>query len=158
MGLDWKMFLSQLINFGIVFFILKKFAFLPIQKMLLKRKEKIDKGLEDADKAASEMEMAQLKYDEKVDKARLEANKIIAEGEKQRKEIVAQAQKEAKLEADKIVKQGEQKNQQERKEMIEEVKKQAVDLSLLATGKILGRKLSDKENRKFVEEIIESKH
>ena len=55
LGIDWKIFLAQLVNFGIVFFVLKKFAFSPIQKLLKERQSKIEKGLDDAARSASEL-------------------------------------------------------------------------------------------------------
>ena len=58
LGIDWKIFLAQLVNFGIVFFVLKKFAFSPIQKLLKERQSKIEKGLNDATRSASELSMA----------------------------------------------------------------------------------------------------
>jgi F-type H+-transporting ATPase subunit b len=158
LGIDWKIFLFQLINFGIVFFVLKKFAFLPLQKMLLKREQKIKQGLENADKAKTNLDMAQMKYDQEIQKARLKANEIIAEAEQQKKSIIAQANKVSQADADKILTKAHKKIEQDRQQMLDEVKREAVDLSMLATEKLLQNKLTDKDNRQFIEEIINAKN
>ena len=44
LGINGKLFMAQLINFAILFFILRKFAYQPILKVLDERKDKIDKG------------------------------------------------------------------------------------------------------------------
>ena len=50
-GLEGKLFIAQIINFAILLFILKKFLYEPIAKMMEERKAKIKQGLDDAEKA-----------------------------------------------------------------------------------------------------------
>ncbi|MBU4369492.1 ATP synthase F0 subunit B, partial [Patescibacteria group bacterium] len=50
LGFDWRMALANLVNFLIIFFVLKKYAFKPIKEKLEEREKKIKTGLEDAEK------------------------------------------------------------------------------------------------------------
>jgi F0F1-type ATP synthase membrane subunit b/b' len=53
-GFDWQVALANLVNFLIIVFLLKKFAFKPIAKIIQDRQNKINEGLENAKKAAEE--------------------------------------------------------------------------------------------------------
>lgn len=43
-GIDWKLLLAQVVNFAVLFFLLKKFAYKPVLAMLRKRTEEIKEG------------------------------------------------------------------------------------------------------------------
>src|SRR5882724_10459945 len=82
MGVNLPGFISQLVSFGIVFFILWKFAFPAIQKTLAKRTAIIQEGVENAERARTELQ-----------EASASAERIIREARQQQQEIIAQAQK-----------------------------------------------------------------
>ena len=149
LGINWKIFLAQLINFGIVFFVLKKFAFSPMQKMLKERKSKIDKGLDDAKRLESELEMARENYKEEIQKAKQEANQIIAEAQRQHNVIIQKASEESQKAKKEI--------QERKEEMMAEIKKEAVELSILGVSKFLDGNINTEENRSFIEKIIKNK-
>ena len=54
-GIDWKLMIAQLINFAIVFFILRAFVYKPVLKLLDKRRQKIEDGLAFAEKSKAEL-------------------------------------------------------------------------------------------------------
>src|SRR5229473_182972 len=68
-GLNWQQFISQTIAFCIVAFVLKRFAFDPIFKVLDERREKIKESLENADKIKAELAAAESNRREIVQKA-----------------------------------------------------------------------------------------
>jgi len=154
LGINWKLFLSQLVNFAIVFFVLKRFVFKPIQDILDKREEIISKGLDNAKEAETNLQMAESKYKEKIEQARIEGNKVIAEAQEKHNIIVAKAQSNAKEELDKIMEETRIKVDDEEKKMVSRVKKQVIDLTFLATEKLLDKKINKETDQKFVENII----
>src|SRR5574340_228833 len=56
LGINWKLFIAQLVNFGIILAVLWKWVFIPVAKNLAARTEKIEKSLNDADRIAREKE------------------------------------------------------------------------------------------------------
>ena len=69
LGVDGKAFLIQLITFVLAFFVLKRYAFKPISKVLNERRDTIEKGV----KLGEEMQKERAKLDAQVEKALHEA-------------------------------------------------------------------------------------
>jgi F-type H+-transporting ATPase subunit b len=154
LGVNWKLFLAQLINFGIVFFLISKYAFGPIQKALGEREKKIKKGLEDAKKAETEIEMAEQKYREKVKQARLEANKIVAQAHRRGENIVAKSVETAEKRAEETILKAKEEVRQEKKKMLSEVKEDVVSLSILIAEKLLHKNLDREQNEEIINKLI----
>jgi len=154
LGINWKLFLAQIVNFAIVFFVLRRFVFRPIQEVLDRRENTIKKGLDDAKEAESNLLMAESKYKEKLEEARIEGNKIIADAQNKHNAIIARAKSDAQIEANKVLEGAKKRVKDEEKKMISRVKKQVVDLTFLATEKLLDKEIDKQADEKFVENII----
>jgi F-type H+-transporting ATPase subunit b len=156
-GIDWKIFLAQLVNFGIVFFVLKKFAFSQIQKLLKERQAKIEKGLNDAVRATSELTMAKEKYGEEMRKAKTEANKIIGEAQKLHDNIIQRAGDESQAKIKQSMEKVEKEIQDKKEQMMAEIKTETIELSIFAAKRFLKENFHKKENNDFIEKIIKTK-
>src|SRR5581483_2231836 len=77
LGINWKLFLAQLINFGIVLFIFWRWVVTPLGKTLTDRQNRIEQGLKNADQT----EEAKKKFEEwkaaEMKKVRTEADHIL---------------------------------------------------------------------------------
>lgn len=116
-GVDWKLLAAQVVNFAILFYLLKKFAYRPILEMLRKRREEIAKGLEmraEAEKTLGEVEQikettareAQEKALATVQEAEETAGKrkqeILHDAEARGEVLIAEAKQKAEKEAEKV--------------------------------------------------------
>lgn len=150
LGIDFYLLIAQIVNFGIIFFVLKKFLYKPIITMIDKRKKEIDESLEQARKIEHEEEKAKEKQDKLVSEAKKEARSIIDEakkqGEEQKRQIVADAHKEAQAVVTKSKAQAETKA----KALEEEMRSQAVDLAAAMVQKLLPEVLSDADHKKVI--------
>jgi F-type H+-transporting ATPase subunit b len=90
-GFDWRVALANFANFLLIFYLLKRFAFGPISRILDERKRSIEQGLEDARRAATERQMAEQEFARVVADAKDEANGIIASARGQEESILAKA-------------------------------------------------------------------
>jgi F-type H+-transporting ATPase subunit b len=77
-GFDWRVALVNLFNFLIVFLILKKFAFKPIENILERRRKKIEQGLKDAKKSRDILLQTEDLSEDIIKKAKNDANLIVA--------------------------------------------------------------------------------
>ena len=147
-GFDWHVALANLVNFLIIFFVLKKFAFVPIGKMIKERKQIIQDGLENAKLNAEKMKATVAEYEATIQKARTEANEIFEKGKKEaefkKAEILAQAQKEMS----ETIENGKKIIDAERVKMINEAKNEVAGLVLKATEKILASSAGEQSKRK----------
>src|SRR5215472_3435483 len=78
-GWNWKLFLSQVISFCIVAFLLQRFAYKPILALLEERRRKIEEGQLNAEKIKKELAEAEKRYQEIVTKGNDDAQRMINE-------------------------------------------------------------------------------
>src|SRR3990167_4874990 len=99
LGVQLIPLLLQGFNFLLLLFILKKYLYKPVLKILQERKKKIEEGLEFSEKMRAELGKSEKKAAEITDKARLEAQKIISQAKsdakKKENEILSAAENEA---------------------------------------------------------------
>lgn len=153
-GISWKLFLAQLLNFGIIVFVLTKFVFKPLLKTMDERKSVIVKGLNDAKLAEDALEKAKQAETEIVVGARRQAKELIDEAknqgetEKQRRiekssEIINQRLAESKIAA-----------QKEAEESKKSAEKEIGTLVISATQKVTNGLLDEKKHRKLIDDAI----
>jgi len=78
-GLDWPHFLAQVASFCIVCFILYRFAYRPVLKMLEVRRQQIAQGLANAEQIKAELARTEAQRREVMAQANVQANKLIEE-------------------------------------------------------------------------------
>src|SRR5437879_12910649 len=76
-GWNWQLFLSQVISFSIVAFLLRRFAYKPILGVLEERRRRIEEGLLNAEKIKRELAEAEKRYAEILAKAKRQTQKMI---------------------------------------------------------------------------------
>jgi F-type H+-transporting ATPase subunit b len=127
-GFDWQVALANLVNFIIIFFILKKFAFKPIGKLIKERQEKIQKGLDDAIEAEAALSVAESTKEEIIKEAKEDARKIVSVFQDQGKEMIASAKNEANIEKENIIKQAKIDAEKEKKNIEDVVKVESANM------------------------------
>ncbi|MEI7890686.1 MAG: F0F1 ATP synthase subunit B [bacterium] len=152
--IDIKLILAQLVNFAIVFFVLKKFAYGPMLKLMTERSEKIEKGIENAQNAGKKLLEIEEKEKTVLIEARKAAQEIVANAEavavKNKEEIIG----EAKNQAEKILSDSAKKIELEKNQMMQEVKGQIAELVIAATSKIIDTKLDLEKDKSVIEKVI----
>ena len=156
LGINWKLFLAQLVNFGIVLFIFWKWVVKPLGTTLTKRQERIESGLHNADV----MEEEKKKFDEwkqsEMKKVRAEADRVLKTttdtANQVRQETLSQAQAQAK----KLLEQAHAAMQTEKSEMLKEARQEVATLVIAASEKILHSKLDGKQDAALVDAAVRS--
>lgn len=140
-GWNAQLFVSQLISFVIVAFLLQKFAFKPILAMLDERRKKIEESLANAEKIKSELAQAESTRKQLISDASAQANKIIEEARAAAAKISEQEGQRAVAAAADIIAKAKQANDAElvrmKAELRKEVTRLVVDVSASVTGGIL---------------------
>jgi F-type H+-transporting ATPase subunit b len=141
--------------FGVVVFILAKFAWNPIVKALEAREKKVEEGLHRAERAEAEAKRAAAETEAKLREAYVKADKIVEEtrarGEKLGKELEAGA----RANAEQLVQRARDEISQAKVQALEELRVQAVDLALDVASTVLERNLNQDDNKKLAREAIE---
>jgi F-type H+-transporting ATPase subunit b len=152
--LDPGLFVWTIVTFLLLVFVLAKFAWKPLLKMLQDREDMVRSSLEDAKKAKSELERLNEESEAIMAKARSEAQSILADGkaaaEKVKEDIIAKS----KEQANKIREDAGNQIQVEKDKAISEIKKEVVNLTLSVAEKLIQKNLSDADNKSLIEESL----
>ncbi len=154
LGLSLPALLASAITFGVLFFIIKKYALDGIVANLDKREKDISRGLHltaEMDKAKAELEV---KVEAELKKARKEADLIIAESRAETGKMIQAAEEKANHKADEILRAAEGKIERDISEARNGLKKEMAELITEATEAILGTKLDATSDRKLVEDYL----
>ncbi|MEX2030792.1 MAG: F0F1 ATP synthase subunit B [Anaerolineales bacterium] len=154
LGINLGYLLVQIANFLILFIVMRVWVFQPIVRMLDKRRETIDKGLEDARIAAEARANAEKEAQALLAKAQGEANlqvrQAVERAETSAREIRARAEKEiADLRASAA-----QEAEQAKLQALAEVRGQIGALAVAAAQKLIGENLDEKRQRALVDEFF----
>ena len=154
LGLNLGYLLVQILNFTLVFIVLRAFVFKPIMDLLDKRRKSIAQGLQDAQVAAEARANAEKDAQEILTKAQAEANQNIREATERAevvsKEIMAQAESDAaKAREAALADAG-----LERDRMLADVRGQVAALAMAATHKLIGDALDEKRQRALIDEFF----
>jgi F-type H+-transporting ATPase subunit b len=149
----WKL-AFQVINFLILLFLLNRFLFKPILARLDDRSARISKGLEDAEVAARDRELARAEREAAVAEARKEANEMIARATKIAEDTRNEILTSAREEAEKVSTRAREEIVAEKDRAMAEIRGQVADLALAAAGKLVRREMDDPTQRRLVEEFL----
>ncbi|MBS2096934.1 F0F1 ATP synthase subunit B [Carboxylicivirga linearis] len=138
------------ITFGILVFLLKKFAWKPILHALKTREETIEFSLAAAAKAKAEIEDLNVEKEKILAEAKSERDSLIKEARELKQNIVDDAKNKAQEEADKILESARQLLEREKSEAIRDMKKQVAELSVDIAGKLLEQELESTDKQKAI--------
>jgi F-type H+-transporting ATPase subunit b len=145
----------MLLMFGVVLFILTKFAWKPILKALKDREQSIDEALKSADKAKEDMEKLQADNEKILQEARSERDDIIKDAKDVRQKMIDEARKEASVETQRLLEAARAAIEGEKDSAINEIREKIAEMSLDIAEKILREKLSDsKEQKDLIDRLI----
>jgi len=143
-----------LISFAVTVFVLWKYAFGPIQKVVDERRQRIRQALDEADRAREEARKLVEEHHALVARARTDAEEILAEARR-----VAEAQRERvreETEADRLRRLEETTRQieSETRRALEQIRAEVAGLALVAAEKVTRKSLDDADHRRLIEEAI----
>jgi len=151
---DPGLFIWTIVTFLVLLALLAKFAWRPLLEALDTRQNAIRKSLDDAQQARQELERLNAESAQIIARSRQEADAIItqsrADGDRLREEI----RQKARSEADLIVKNAERQIQLETSRAIEQIRHEAVDLSVMIASKIIQRNLTREDNERLIDEAL----
>jgi len=158
---DPGLFIWTILTFLVLVGLLAKFAWRPLLEALERRQATIAKALDDAKLAKQELERLQKESAEMMRQARVEAEAIIARSRTDAEALREELKQRSRAEAAAIVKNAEQQIQLETARAIQQIRHEAVDLSVTIASKILQRQVSKEDNEALIEATlkqVEARH
>ena len=154
-GIDWRLLLAQAVNFFVLLYVLKRFAYAPILNMLRKRRQEIEKGIELRDEAEKNLKEIGILKEEAIEEAKQEALGIVSKAEtiakEKKEEILAETAKKSEgiiTEAKRVIREEEHK-------MSENVYKSAEELIRTGIAKVLGKMEPEERDNALIQRALE---
>jgi F-type H+-transporting ATPase subunit b len=143
-----------IVCFLVTLFVLKRYAFGPVQQMIDQRRERIRQSLEEADHARAEARELLEEHRKLLAGARSDADEIL--GEARRIAEANERRMREELEADRQRRLEETRKQieAETRRALEQIRLEVVDLSLLAATKVTRKSLDDADHKRLIEEAV----
>lgn len=154
--IDYKILIAQMVNFAIVLFVLYKFAYKPLLKVMTDRTEKIEKGIKNAEEANKKLQETEKKEKEVLGNARKEAQAIIESAEKTAAKNKEELLNEAKKKSEEIVANTQKQLEEEKKKMMSEIKSEIADLVVAATGKVIDEKMDSGKDKEIINKALKN--
>jgi len=155
-GVDWPHFIAQLVLFLIVYFVLNRFAFAPLLKVLEERRKRIEEGQLNAEKIKKQLAEAELRYQEVLRKANDDAQHMVEESRKNNEAFSQREMEKAVKESAAIVERARHEITSERNRMVDEVKNEMISLVIKTTAKVAGKVLSPEDHKRLSEEAAKN--
>lgn len=153
LGVDWKLLAAQAVNFAILFWVLRRYAYQPMLDFLEKRAGRIEQGLKDAEAAQKTLQDMEAKEKAVLGEARSEAKSIIAAAEEAAKKRDAERLLETEAKMKQLFAEAEQKICDEREQALASAKGEIGELVLLSVEKILREKVDAAKDKELLEKM-----
>ena len=151
-GFQKQLFFSQVISFCVVCFLLHRFAYKPILKVLEERRTKIAESLANAEKIKADLANAQVKVQEILTQAGAQGNKMIEEARQSAAKVLEVESQKAIATANDIIAKARQASEAELVRMKTELRKEVGRLVVNTTAKVTGKVLTAEDQGRLADE------
>lgn len=151
-GLNWPLFISQTISFCVVAFLLHRFAYQPILRVLEDRRNRIEEGLKNAEAIKTELARTEQARQEVLDQANEQATKLIAEAREAASRLLEQETQKAIASAGDIIQRAREASEAELGRMKVELRQEVGRLVVETTARVTGKILTVDDQQRLIEE------
>jgi F-type H+-transporting ATPase subunit b len=140
--------------FLISLFVLKRYAFGPIQKLIDERRERIRQSIEEADHAREEARSLLEEHRKLIGQAKTEAEDILVEARKVADANERRMREETEADRQRRLEDTRKQIEAETRRALEQIREEVAELSLVAAEKVTRKSLDDADHRRLIEEAV----
>jgi F-type H+-transporting ATPase subunit b len=154
LNLSWGLMVWTLITFGIAVFVLRRYAFGPLQSLLDQRRDAVQESMDAAEQTRDEAAKLLEEYKETLAKVRLEAEEILERSRTTGEHAKAELMAAAHAQSDRVLAEAHDQIQRDTRAALRELKGQIAELTALATEKVAAGSLSGKDQERLIDEAL----
>jgi F-type H+-transporting ATPase subunit b len=154
LNLSWGLMVWTLITFGISVFVLRRYAFGPLQDLLDQRRKAVQESMDAAEQTRAEAAQLLAEYKETLAKVRAEAEEILERSRTTGEHAKAEIMADAKTQSERVLTQAQQQIERDTRAALRELKGQIAELTALATEKVTARSLNEADQRRLIDEAL----
>jgi F-type H+-transporting ATPase subunit b len=143
-----------IVTFLIVLLVLRRFAFGPIQRLIDQRRDRIREALDEADKAREEARQLRELTQKEREAAGAERASLLDETRRQAADQARRAREEADADLQRRLEENRKAIEAENRRFREEIRRDVVELTLLASEKVTRKSLDKKDQKRLIDEAI----
>jgi F-type H+-transporting ATPase subunit b len=143
-----------IVCFLITLFVLSRYAFGPIQKMIDERRERIRRSIEEAEEARAEARRLLEEHRSLIGQARGQAEEILAEARHTREAMEQRVREDTEADRQRRLEETRRQIEAETQRALGQIRAEVAELTLVATSKVTGKVLDDADHRRLIEEAI----
>lgn len=154
-GINLPLLVAFVINFVILFGLLSIVLYKPVLKMLDERQAKIKESLEQAEQIKEEVARSDEQIKANLKTAHKEEQALIAQAAQIGERLTEEAKEKARQEAESLIAKAHAEIGRERDKAIDELRKEFVDIAILAAEKVINETLDREKHRKLIDEVLD---
>jgi F-type H+-transporting ATPase subunit b len=143
-----------IVCFLITLFVLKRYAFGPIQKAIDERRERIRQSLQEADRAREEARRLLEEHRQLISRAQTDAEEILSEARRVADSNERRMRDELEADRQRRLEETRKQIEAETRRALEQIRVEVVDLSMLAASKVTRKSLDDEDHRRLIDEAV----
>lgn len=152
LGISWPKLIAQMVNFAIILFVLWKFAYRPVLKLLEERRQRVAEAMANAEKAKADLARAEGARQEILNQANAQATKLIEEARAAAARVQEQETQKAIAAAKDIVEKARQATEAEHARMLADLRREVGRLVVATTGRVVGKTLTPDDQQRLANE------
>jgi F-type H+-transporting ATPase subunit b len=154
LGINLPGLIAQLVNFTILFLILRAFLWPRVVGMLDERTRRIRESMDRAAQLQQQATQAQQEFEAQIQQARQEAQEIVARALQTADRVKADAESDARKQADAIVERARAEIQLERDRAIADLRREFADVTILAAERVIKQSLDKQRHVALIEDVL----
>lgn len=154
-GINLPLLVAFIINFVILFALLGLFLYKPVMKMLDERSKRIKESMERAEATREEYARAEEEVKRLVGKAREDGQALVSQAAQMGERLKEEAREGAREEAKAIIEKTRAELEEERDKAIDDLRREFVDISIMAAEKVINETLDKQKHRRLIEEALQ---
>lgn len=154
LGINLPSLLAQIVNFAILLGLLYLVAYKPIMRMLDERAGRIRESMEQTEKIKQQAEDAEAEFKKQIAAASKQGQQVIDRAARTAEEIRQKARREAEGEAETLLTRARAEIRRERDEVVDELRREFADITILAAGKVIDRSLDKEAHRQVIDKVL----
>lgn len=153
-GVQPVLLAAQAVNFLVLLFILKKFLYGPVLRVLDERKKRIAQSLKEAEEIEKKLAKTEEDRQKTLQKALDEAQRLIDDATKSANQIVGEARGKAVKDMEEIMKKGQEAVRLEKEKMRQEIRQELGELVAISLEKVVKKSLNLKDQKRLIQETL----
>lgn len=154
LGVKPVLLVAQIVNFLILVYLLNRFLYKPLLKVLLIRKEKIAESLKNAEEIEKKLEKIAKEREQSLQETALEVRSMLDDANKTAAKIVTEAHEKADDSAKKLIQRAEETIGLERGKLQQEIRNELAVLVIAGLQKVTGKVLSAKDQKELIQKSL----